>query len=124
MWARYNLGLVYIDNEQYEEAAKQYKAMLGIVPNDGLAQTQLGVALMKSGEREKAVSYFDKAIKNLAGKNGLENAYLNKGICLEEMKDKKGALECYQKYKSLGGSKAEVNEWIDILQLAVAEGGV
>jgi cytochrome c-type biogenesis protein CcmH/NrfG len=74
-----NLGNLYFDTEQSEDAIKAYTKALTINPNNANVLTDLGVMYRHSGAPEKAIEAFDKAI---AVDPKHEQSRFNKGIVL------------------------------------------
>ena len=72
-----NLANELIKNGEYETALKSVEPYA----DDFRAYNTMGVALMMNGEFEKALPYFDKAIKE-----GSEEAKINKGLIQNELK--------------------------------------
>ena len=60
--ARYNIGNVYLRQQRYAEAAKQYENAFADNPNNPDIANNLGFALMSSGKLEEALPWFEKAL--------------------------------------------------------------
>lgn len=80
-----------------------------------LAENNLGVALIRSGQAEDASRAFERA---RVASGAPTAATLNLGILLEDhLGDGRGALEHYETYRRRGGARAtEVEPWIERLR--------
>jgi cytochrome c-type biogenesis protein CcmH/NrfG len=88
------LGHIYFDTGQANEAIQAYEKALAIAPNNANVLTDLGVMYRRSKRPKKAVENFDKAIQV---DSGHEIARFNKGIVLlHDLSDTEGALEAWR----------------------------
>lgn len=60
---QYNVGLVYLQNDRYEEAMTYMNKALALSPNFSLALNALGIIHFIRGEFQEAQAYFEKCIK-------------------------------------------------------------
>jgi protein O-mannosyl-transferase len=60
--AYFNLGDAFQNQKKIPEAIQYYLNALELKPDDARTQSHLGLAYMKSGEIEKAISHFEKAV--------------------------------------------------------------
>ena len=84
------LGRDYFDRGQYAEAVREIEEALRLVPDFPDLHNQLGLALGMSGERERSVAAFRRALE--LNPNYLE-ARLNLAIVYNEMGRYEEALE-------------------------------
>ncbi len=88
------LGNLYFDTNQFEEAIKAYKKALELEPNDPNVWTDLGVIYRRSGKPRQAIEAFDKAIELDPSH---ELSQLNKGIVLmHDLDDIQGAIKAWE----------------------------
>lgn len=93
------LGHLYFDTGQYQEAIIAYEKSLEVAPGDADIITDLGVMYRRSGKPEKAIAKFDEAI----GINPSHQiARFNKGVVLmHDLNDTKGAIDTWQELVEL-----------------------
>ncbi len=60
---QYNVGLVYLQNDKYEEAMYYLNRSLSLKPNFDLALNALGIIYFINGEFPKAQGYFEKCLE-------------------------------------------------------------
>jgi len=60
---RIELGNLYFDAEQYQEAARWYEAALAIDPSNADVSTDLGVSFYYLNQPDRALAQFDKSLK-------------------------------------------------------------
>ncbi len=60
---QYNIGLVYLQNGNYDEAIKHFNRALTLRPNFYLALNALGLTNFMQGEFQSAVAYFEKCLQ-------------------------------------------------------------
>jgi len=77
--ARVELGNLYMDHAQYEEAARWYREALALKPDDNDVRVDLGACLVNLGRAPDAIAEFDRALKNDPGH---KKALFNKGLAL------------------------------------------
>jgi S1-C subfamily serine protease/Flp pilus assembly protein TadD len=75
--AHYNLGWVYDEQGQYQEAIASYKEAIRIRPDDAVAHNNLGIAYKKLGRNQEAMTSYKEAIRI---KPDYANAHLNLGV--------------------------------------------
>jgi cytochrome c-type biogenesis protein CcmH/NrfG len=89
------LGHLYFDTEQYEEAIQAYEKSLELSPSRPDVWTDLGVMYRRSGNPKQAVECFDRA---LSLKADHETALFNKGVVLmHDLKDAPAAVQAWEK---------------------------
>jgi tetratricopeptide (TPR) repeat protein len=59
---QYNVGLVYLQNDKYEEAIKYLNKSLALKPNFDMALNALGIIHFIQGDLQKAKDYFEKCL--------------------------------------------------------------
>lgn len=82
-----------------EEQAQHYEAGLKADPNSALLHNQLGAALARGGQAERALAEFDQAIKLSPG---YAAAHTNRGLVLKQEKRWKEAEEAFRTAIRLG----------------------
>ncbi len=88
------LGNLYFDTSQFEEAIKAYKKALELEPNNPNVWTDLGVMYRRSGKPNQAIEAFDQAIESDPSH---EVSRLNKGIVLmHDLDDIQGAIKAWE----------------------------
>ena len=60
---RVDLGNLYFDSEQFDEAAKWYTAALEINPNDPNVSTDLGIAYYYTNQPDRALQQFERSLQ-------------------------------------------------------------
>jgi cytochrome c-type biogenesis protein CcmH/NrfG len=89
------LGHLYFDTEQYENAIQAYEKSLKLDPSRPDVWTDLGVMYRRTGKPAKAVQCFDHAL-SVDGRH--ETALFNKGVVLlHDLKDTPAALKAWEK---------------------------
>lgn len=87
------LGHLYFDTDQYEQAIHAYTRSLELDPENADVVTDLGVMYRRNGQPEKAISSFEQAI---AIDPGHETARFNMGVVLlHDFEDQKGAIKIW-----------------------------
>jgi type IV pilus assembly protein PilF len=89
-------GLVYMDLKENELAKKNLLEALRLAPTDSDINNNYGWFLCKTGSPKESISYFLAAIKNPLYDTP-QIAYLNAGLCSEQMKDLTQADEYLQR---------------------------
>jgi predicted negative regulator of RcsB-dependent stress response len=98
--ALYNLGNIYYNQGDVENAINSYKSYISVTTADNagirfMSLTSLGYCYEKKNDLKSALSYFEQAQKS--NNSGFEAiGYRNIARIYEEMNDKKKALENYQ----------------------------
>jgi cytochrome c-type biogenesis protein CcmH/NrfG len=88
------LGNLYFDTNQFEDAVKAYKKALELEPNNPNVWTDLGVMYRRNGKPHQAIEAFDKAIESDPSH---EVSQLNKGIVLmHDLDDIQGAIKAWE----------------------------
>jgi cytochrome c-type biogenesis protein CcmH/NrfG len=88
------LGDLYFDANQFEEAINAYNKALELEPNNPNAWTDMGVMYRRSGKPRQAIEAFDKAIE---ADPSHEISRLNKGIVLmHDLDDIQGAIKVWE----------------------------
>lgn len=59
---QYNVGLVYLQNDKYDDAMKYFKKSLSLRPNFDLAMNAVGIIHFIKGEFQQARDYFEKCL--------------------------------------------------------------
>ena len=77
--ARIELGNLFMDHAQYEDAAKWYREALALKPADNDVRVDLGASLLNLGRGPDALAEFDQALKNDPAH---KKALFNKGLAL------------------------------------------
>jgi len=60
---QYNVGLVYLQNNNVEQAARYFKRSLALRPGFDLALNAMGLVSLMKGEFQPAVEYFEKCLQ-------------------------------------------------------------
>ena len=92
--ARAVLAEGFLKNNQHAEAAKQYREVVRLNPNNSAAQTNLGLSLYYLRDYAGALSTYDAILKREPN-NAV--AYNNRGVVLEAQKNKVAALAAYKR---------------------------
>jgi TolA-binding protein len=87
--ATYELGHTYIADEQYSSGVKVLEQFIGQYPNSkyySQALSDLGLAYMNLGQREKALAYYDMVVKSApqssqskSAMQGIREIYISQG---------------------------------------------
>lgn len=102
---RIDLGNLYLDAEQFAEAAPWYEAALEINPDNADVTTDLGVTYFYQRQFDRALATFDRA---LALEPNHVKALLNQGIVRSMGKqDLVGAAESWEKVVSIAPASEE-----------------
>ncbi len=56
-------GIKFYENKQYDQAEKEFKAILEVAPKKNLAYFNLGLTKYRQGDYPEAIKYFDMVIK-------------------------------------------------------------
>jgi predicted Zn-dependent protease len=76
---RIELGNLYMDHEQYEEAVRWYREALALKPDNNDVRVDMGASLLNTGKADEALAEFDHALK---ADPAHKKAAFNKGIAL------------------------------------------
>jgi len=88
------LGHVYFDTDQFEQAIRAYLKSLELRPDNPDVLVDMGVMYRRSGQPEQAIASFDKAI---VVRPEHETAWFNKGIVLfYDLGDREAAMQAWQ----------------------------
>jgi cytochrome c-type biogenesis protein CcmH/NrfG len=88
------LGNIFFDSDQYEDAINAYEKSLSYEPDKINVITDLGIMYRKSNQPRKAIEMFDKAISL---DNSFEPARFNKGIVLlHDLNDVPGGIKVWE----------------------------
>lgn len=60
---QYNVGLVYLQNDKYQEAIEYMNKSLALKPNFDMALNALGIIHFIQGDLQKAKDYFERCLK-------------------------------------------------------------
>lgn len=87
--ATYELGRTYIADEQYSSGVKVLEEFIGQYPNSKFysqALSDLGLAYMNLGQKDKALSYYDRVVKSSpksaqskSAMQGIREIYISQG---------------------------------------------
>lgn len=61
--AHYNVGNIFLKENQFDEAASHYSEAVRIKPDYFMAHHNLGMALMRKGDTQEAIGHFSEAIR-------------------------------------------------------------
>jgi protein O-mannosyl-transferase len=103
-WIGYNnLGLVFLQKGQIDEAIEEFPKALEINPNYGEAHSNLGLAFFQKGRLDEAITNYQKALemnpKSFVTQCDLGNAFLQKGQLKEAILHYEKALEMKPNYE-------------------------
>ena len=105
-----NTGLIYLRQEQWDDAEKEFNQALERKPEHPVALAMLGYLEKRKAEYTKARKHYEQA---LAVQPDYPEAQLNLGIlCDIYLQDLKCALQHYQEYQRLNGKDEKVNNWV------------
>jgi len=76
---RIELGNLYMDHEQYEEAVRWYREALALKPDNNDVRVDMGACLLNLGKPADALAEFDRALQ---ADPGHKKAAFNKGVAL------------------------------------------
>ena len=95
--AHYQLGLIYQQRRQYDEAAASFRRAIEIYPDEAEAHLQLGRALRAQGNTAEAVRHFETALQsdsNVARQEGWRDL----GGALLDLGQPQSAIEPLERY--------------------------
>ena len=119
LWARLYLAHTYLQQRDFEKAARWYKEVLGYAPEDN--HLLKGIILLDLGYTYEEWGKLAQAIQNYTLLSQLEEpffqgqSYLALGRCYEQKGDKKKALTYYKKYLATqedGSLQEKVSRWV------------
>jgi len=96
--AFYNMGNIYLDEDNYPLAEVNYKKVIKLKPEFAYAYYNLGCCYLKMGENKKAKTQFIKAIQY---KNNVPDFYYNLALTYKVMKKEKLADETLAIYNKM-----------------------
>ncbi len=101
----YESGMAFLMNKNYSEAIKEFQTLVEQYPSSSKADDallEIGKYYYFSGEKDKALTYFDKIIKDKGYRNSdcYDNALYYKGLILFDNQDLNGAYEVLSKIKT------------------------
>ena len=76
---RIELGNLYMDHEQYEEAVRWYREALALKADNNDVRVDMGACLLNLGKPQDALAEFDRALQ---ADPGHKKAAFNKGVAL------------------------------------------
>ncbi len=89
----YNLGVVYQDRDELDEAVRQYSLALQKDPAHALANINLGIVYYSIGSIDKSIKQFSEAIEH---NPGFSKAHYNLGRVFHSRGNVKEAVEQYE----------------------------
>jgi CHAT domain-containing protein/predicted Zn-dependent protease len=110
----HELGRVYLAENNYDEAIKQFEKALGKNPNIAKLHNDLGVAFLEKGRTKNSLEFFTKANEEIEkaielDKN-LTEAYFNRALVTESLNLPDQAREAWENYLKLDSSTQWANE--------------
>lgn len=84
------------NKKAYQEAVSAYQRALGKAPANEVATYNMGNALYKTEQADKAITYYEKVIKGTSNNATKAKAYYNKGVSHQSMKQVPQAIEAYK----------------------------
>ena len=97
-----NLGLVFLEAGQIDEALEKFQKALEINPSYGEAHSNLGLALFQEGRLDEAIAHYQKALamnpKSFVTHCDLGNAFLQKGRVNDAIVQYENALKIKPSY--------------------------
>lgn len=96
--AHYSSGLVYLQQKEFEPAAREFRAELDLRPGDPLTTYHLGYTLLSQGQLSESVALLREVVK---AKPDYELAYFELGRALLQQEDTTGAIESLEAAKRL-----------------------
>ena len=95
--AHYQLGLIYQQRRQYDEAAASFRRSIEIYPQEAEAHLQLGRALRAQGHHSEALRHFEEAVK-LDNNVGRQEGWRDLGVTLVDLNRIEEALPALERY--------------------------
>jgi len=90
------LGNLYFDSNQPQEAVHAYQQYLAIKPDNADVRTDMGIMYRKLGEFDKAIEEFRKAAKT--DPKHINSRYNTGLVLLHDKQDIKGAIQAWEEY--------------------------
>src|SRR4030042_5836352 len=90
------LGNLYLDTDQPNEAIEAYSRYLAVKPNNPDVRTDLGIMYRKLGQFDKAIEEFRKAAQN--DPKHVNSRYNIGLVLLHDKQDIKGAIKAWEEY--------------------------
>ncbi len=121
--ARVNLGNLYVDQQRYDEAIKQYELALGDVLYGApfIAQGNMGWAYYKKGEIKNAIEHLRNSIA-MNGKYCL--SYLQLGMLYEEQNSSAESCKAFAKYRESCPAEADAYRREGVCQAKTGNGAL
>lgn len=95
--AHYQLGLIYQQRRQYDEAAASFRRSIEIYPQEADAHLQLGRALRAQGNNGEALRHFEEAVR-LDKNVGRQEGWRDLGATLVDLNRIDEALPALERY--------------------------
>ncbi len=113
-----NLGLLYLQKNEIEEARKAFILAIENNTRDAIAYNHLAIVEREQGNFKQARGYYQQAID---ADPDYVNAYLNLGILLDiYLQDLEGALELYKTYQEkTNNTNEDIEKWVIDVQRRV-----
>ena len=89
-------GLFYMHNMDIDEAVRDFEEALKYGPDEWVIYNNLGCCYERTGDYNKAISYFKEALQRLGDKKS-QLPYGNLADCYQALGDFRQAIECYNK---------------------------
>ena len=94
-----NRGVSQLEQGKLEDAKKDFEKTLQLNPKYAAASSNLSAIYFKQKDYKKALEYANAAITN---DPNYANAYVNRGMAKEMLRDMEGACKDWHKAKDLG----------------------
>ena len=101
--------------QRFDEAARVYRRVLELNPNDSEAHIDLGLALQYMGDSKGALEHLRAAV---AENPDLQRAWLSLGFVSLQAQDENGALEALERARGLGPDTDAGKEAARLLEAA------
>lgn len=111
----YKRADAYFAQQRFDEAARVYRRVLELNPNDSEAHIDLGLALQYLGDGKGALEHLRAAV---AKNPDLQRAWLSLGFVSLQAQDQKGALEALERARTLGPETDAGKEAARLLEAA------
>jgi tetratricopeptide (TPR) repeat protein len=90
---RIELGNLYMDHQQWDEAIRWYRDALALRPDNADTRTDLGACFVNSGRPTEGLAEFETVLK---ANPGHRNALYNKGIALMRLGRDRAAADAWE----------------------------